>query len=341
MVALAFWLMAIHAAKACAPAETPFLKELAAVASDCRHPLCGKIYPVASASADAEASSCPNEEAWRKFSSDAQGALSAGGTLLLGEVHDNPVHHRLQAAAVSEFATPGPSGTAVVFEQIRDDRQEGLDRFDEFSRNAARLPTVGDLKRFVEWDKSGWPKDIYDPLLESTISAKLAIYPGDASRPVMMKTAKEGEASVSEPDRKRLALDIPLGAELDAASIKEIEDSHCGAIPKSAFGGMAYAQRYRDAHLADAVLKASEKHAGVILIAGNGHVRTDRAVPWYIAQRAPGKKVVSVAFVEVEDGKTDAGSYEPSGLNGKPAVDYLIFTGRAERGDPCEKMRKK
>ena len=73
-----------------------------------------------------------------------------------------------------------------------------------------------------------------------------------------MKAAKEGENSLSAAERTHLGLDSPLGAQLDAASLKDIEDAHCGAMPKSAFGGMAYAQRYRDAHLADAVLKASE-----------------------------------------------------------------------------------
>ena len=104
---------------------------------------------------------------------------------------------------------------------------------------------------------------------------------------------------------------------------------------------MAYAQRYRDAHLADAMLKASNQHGGAFLIAGGTHVRTDRGVPWYLRLRAPGKNVVSLMFVEVEDGNTDAGAYVPRDPDGKPAVDYLVFTPRADRPDPCEKMRAK
>ena len=149
----------------------------------------------------------------------------------------------------------------------------------------------------------------------------------------IMKTAKEGESSLPAAERTRLGLDSPLGAQLDAASMKEIEDSHCGAMPKSAFGGMAYAQRYRDAHLADAVLKASDRHGGAFLIAGTEHARTDRGVPWYLRQRASGKKVVSLMFVEVEDGNTDPGSYVPRDPDGKPAADYLVFTPRADRPD--------
>jgi len=156
-----------------------------------------------------------------------------------------------------------------------------------------------------------------------------------------MKAAEEGEAALSTEDRARLGLDAPLGDKFDAASIKEIAEAHCGALPKEAFGGMACAQRYRDAHLADAMLKATQSNGSAILIAGTGNARTDRGVPWYIHERAPEKKVVTVMFIEVEDGNGDGQSYVPLDPDGRPAADFLIFTPRAERGDPCEKMRKK
>ena len=112
-------------------------------------------------------------------------------------------------------------------------------------------------------------------------------------------------------------------------------------MPESAFGGMAYAQRYRDAHLADAVLKASNQHGGAFLIAGGTHVRTDRGVPWYLRLRAPGKKVVSLMFVEVEDGNTDAGSYVPRDPDGKlgsrlPGFYAASRPPRSVRENACE-----
>jgi len=336
-----FLLVPGQAALACKDQPGPFLQQLAAVSKACTHSLCGRIYPTAPVDPATAKSSC-SDEPWMRFRSDVTAALSAHGALLLGEMHDNPAHHLLQAAAVTEFAVSGSKDApAIVFEQIRDDQQAGLDRFADFNRNATRLATVGDLKRFLDWDKSGWPKDIYDPLFKAVIADKLAIYPGDVPRAAIMKTAKKGESSLPAAERTRLGLDSPLGARLDAASLKGIEDAHCGALPKSAFGGMAYAQRYRDAHLADAVLKASDRHGGAFLIAGTEHVRTDRGVPWYLRQRASGKKVVSLMFVEVEDGNTDPGSYVPRDPDGKPAADYLVFTPRADRPDPCERMRRK
>ena len=126
---------------------------------------------------------------------------------------------------------------------------------------------------------------------------------------------------------------------LQDALLTELEESHCGMMPKTAFGNMAFAQRYRDAHLADAVLKAAEKQGSAILLAGNGHVRTDRGVPAYLRQRAPDRKVVSVMLIEVEDGKTDPQAYVPRDPDGKPVADYIVLTPRQQRPDPCEAMR--
>lgn len=338
VAALAAFAPALNA-NACTLDQGPFLQELASVSRSCTHPLCGHILATAKANPAEPTVPC-GDDPWMRLKSAASAAVSSGGVLILGETHDNAVHHLLQAAAVSEFAVQGAlNTTAVVFEQLRDDQQGGIDEFKN-SERAGKPVTVADLKQLINWGKSGWP-DLYDPLFEILIASKHPFYAGDVSRSEIMKAAKEGEAALPADDRSRLGLDAPLGDKFDAASIKEIEEAHCGALPKEAFGGMAYAQRYRDAHLADAMLKATQSNGSAILIAGTGHARSDRGVPWYIRERTPEKKVVTVMFIEVEDGNGDGQSYVPLDPDGGPAADFVIFTARAERGDPCEKMRKK
>jgi uncharacterized iron-regulated protein len=102
---------------------------------------------------------------------------------------------------------------------------------------------------------------------------------------------------------------------------------------------MAAAQRYRDAYMADVALKAGEAPGNVVVFAGNGHVQSDRGIPYYLKQRAPERKIVAVAFVETEDGKTDPSAYAPRDPAGEPAVDYVAFATPAKRDDPCEAMR--
>ena len=86
---------------------------------------------------------------------------------------------------------------------------------------------------------------------------------------------------------------------------------------------------------------AAAKHGRAILLAGNGHVRSDRGVPYYLRQMAPGKNIATLLFLEVEDGKTDPAAYVERGPDGRPIADYIVLTPRAERPDPCIEMKKR
>jgi uncharacterized iron-regulated protein len=273
--------------------------------------------------------------------SDRRASLVWDRMLLLGEVHDNPMHHQLRAWLIAQ--KPGrtfgakPASEAVVFEQIRADQQAALDRFKALTE--AGSGTTDDLFRLLEWDKSGWPPaSNYRPLFEAVLAARLPIFAGNLPNDQVRAVARGG--SIAPEDRARLKLDSQMPAALAEALNRELADSHCGALPPEAMGGLAAAQRYRDAYLADALLSAQQRYGAAILIAGNGHVRSDRGVPWHIRQQAPKSQVTSVVLVEVEEGKTDPEYYVPRDPEGKPAADLVIFTPRAERADPCEAMRK-
>lgn len=259
--------------------------------------------------------------------------------LLFGEVHDNPAGHKLQALAV-ELSSRNEK-PAAVFEQMRADQAQALATFEAMKKSVPASGDVAELKRLLDWDKSGWAKDGYDPLLEAVISANLPIYAGDPARETIKKVAKEGAAALPPDELKRLGLDKPLPDAAQEDLLDQLEKSHCGVMPKSAFGNLSFAQRYRDATQAEAVLKAAEANGTAILFAGNGHVRKDRGVPYYLKQRAPDKKVVSVMLIEVEDGKTDPEAYVERGPDGQPTTDFIVFTPRAERADPCEEMKKR
>lgn len=259
-------------------------------------------------------------------------ALAAREIVVLGEAHDNPHHHQLRAGLLTK--------PAIAMEQLRADQNAGLAQFNAFRAASERPVTISDFKEKVGWSASGWSKYPYDPLLAAILATNAPIYAGDPPRDTIRKIAKEGLGVLSPEDQKRLALDQLLGEKLDAVSAEEIEASHCGMLPKTAIPNMALAQRYRDAHLADATLKAAAAHGQAVLLTGNNHARTDRGVPWYIGARAPDKKVVSVVLVEVEEGKIDPAAYVPRDPEGKPAADYLIFTPAIVRDDPCKAFAK-
>ena len=328
LVALAF--PPAHA-RACDVPVPPFAAKLESWRQTCPHPLCGRVHAT-NPNTSPDASLC-SSYSWLPLSNELAKLKTSGGIALLGEVHDNAEHHALRASLLD------PRG-AIAFEQIRADQQPALDAF-------AALPpetrTTAGLLRLLDWDKSPWSKTSdYTPLFDAAVASKLPIFAADPPRDLIRAAAKTGPSAIPPEERTRLGLDTPLSDAQNAASLAEIEASHCGAIPKSAHPNMAFAQRTRDAHMADALIKAANTHGGAILIAGNGHVRADRGVPWYLHQRAPDKKVIAVLFIEVEDGKNDPAGYVDRDETGKPIADYIVFTPRAPRDkDPCDDLRSK
>lgn len=201
--------------------------------------------------------------------------------LLLGEVHDNPTHHLVRRWLIENMTARKPlvRDGAVVFEQIRTDQQPALDQFKALAD--AGKGTADALFDLLEWDKSGWPSAaIYKPLMEAVVSARLPILAGDLPRDRVRAVARGGMAAIPAGERARLGLDAPLPAPLAEDLNRELADSHCGALPPQAIPGMVAAQRYRDGSLADAVLRAADQYGSAVLIAGDGHVRSDRGVPW-------------------------------------------------------------
>lgn len=321
-----------------ADCETSVFSIAANTSDASTNPLIGRVWQSPEQWATSQATVCGNTQDHVTLAA----ALKSAAIVLLGEIHDNDVIHATRAAWLKSWPTPHPT---VVFEQIRADQQPALDKFNDFNAKAARLGTTNDLLAFLDWDKSPWSKTAdYRPLFEAVVHARLPILPGDPPRDVMRRSGKEGiAAALSASERTRFGLDTQLSAAQNAASLAEIDGSHCGMIPKSAQPNMAEAQRYRDAHMADALLRGADATGTAILIAGNGHVRTDRAVPWYVRERAPDKKIVSVMLIEVQGDNTDPEAYVPRDPEGHPAVDFIVFAppGPDRDKDPCEGMKPK
>jgi uncharacterized iron-regulated protein len=274
-----------------------------------------------------------------------------GAITLLGEVHDNPDHHKMRAGLIKaamanrDYQLP-LCGISFVFEHINEDQHRSLDQFFQKARTADDPET---LFRVLDWENSGWPdKKLFLPLMTEVLRTPHQLVAGSPAPGLVRRIAKDGSAAIRD-NPLIPKVDQPLDAPLQEALLTELEASHCGLMPKSAFGNMALAQRYRDAYLAWSaafgVMKATEgpKSGGsAIIFAGNGHVRTDRGVPRYLRQPyfgPPDFNVISVTFTEVEDGRLDPAFYGPRDPAGKPATDYVAFAAPAPREDPCEAMR--
>lgn len=275
------------------------------------HPLAGKIY-------DTRA---------RKFIPEAtlMKRLAATRHVLLGEIHDNADHHNLQARVIRKLVDRGKK-PAIVMEMIGAKQIDGLLSVTAPGGYKSGI-TTDDIADALKWADTGWPKfSIYEPIFATAVKNSLLVLPGEPFR--------------SEPQRMdEFISQAPLSTSDESQLHTELLDSHCGVLPETAIPKIAKSQRLKDAKLSTAMKYAVQdgNKFGVdssVLIAGSGHTRADRGVPHYL-RHDDIKSHVSVSFVEVVEGETDPLEFvEPS------ETEYVWFTPRHDRVDPCIAMRK-
>lgn len=270
--------------------------------------------------------------------------------ILLGEIHDNADHHLWQAWAIrtlsklrgARIVEGAPQADFIAMEMLNVDQYPGIDKF--YGRNA-EVPRVRKPRAFgrmVNWNESGWPDfEIYEPIVAQAMHEQLALVPASPSREFNRSVSKQGlEQALSADERRRMALEPGLPQPLQDALIEEIRKGHCNLMPDEHLPRMAEVQRYRDATMADALLSSGD-YKGAILIAGNGHIRSDRAVPFYLRARGiDPSQIVTVTISEVSEKQPNAEAYVPKDPDETPAADFVIFTPRVDRPDPCERMKE-
>lgn len=255
--------------------------------------------------------------------------LARARYVLLGEVHDNAEHHRLRRDLLAALVRDGRR-PAIAMEQFDREHQPALQRVqNEPAPTPELLKTVGHV------DVQGWNWSYYEPIIRLALDHRLPIVAANLSRADAFRVSTEGAAAVlGAAAVSALQLDQPLpdAARLELEQV--IEEGHCGEAPRSILPGMVAAQRARDAIMAHTL----QAHAPAVLIAGNGHVRRDFGVPHYLAHYPQGDDVRVVGFIEVDAARPAPTDYVTAGA---PEYDYIVFTPRTPRPDPCKALRFK
>ncbi|GEJ55266.1 ChaN family lipoprotein [Anaeromyxobacter diazotrophicus] len=287
------------------------------------HPLAGRIW-------DVRAGAFVDDAALER-------ALVSADFVLLGETHDNPEHHRLQARALAGLVAAGRR-PAVAFEMLDVAQQPRVD--EALAGPGPHDP--GALARAIGWAKSGWPDfALYRPIFEVALRAGLPIEAANLSRKQVHEVVRTGAASLAPEVRTLLDRAGPLSKEATDEIRDEMYESHCREMPRTMLEPFVTMQRARDAQMAERLLAAARgREGGAVLIAGAGHVRDDRAVPSYLAREAPGRTRRAVAFQEVSPALRTPADYAAAfGAGGLP-FDYVVFTAAAPREDPCQGLRE-
>jgi uncharacterized iron-regulated protein len=242
--------------------------------------------------------------------------------VLLGEIHDNPEHHRLQARLVRALMAQSKRPRALAFEMMDTDEQLAI-----VEHLRRRPDDAAGLGEALGWRSSGWPDwGLYEPIAQAGLDGGGQIVAANLARGDVRAVFDEGLAVLRTPLVERTGLDERLPAPLATSLRDELEASHCGAVSSDRVEGMFRVQRAKDAIMADR-LAATSGAGGGVLIAGAAHVRKDRGVPWYLRRLRPQASIASLAFLE-------AGADLDPSLADLP-FDFVWFTGSGEGDDPC------
>lgn len=242
-----------------------------------------------------------------EITAEATASLPDADIVVIGEVHDNPAHHRTQAEIVARLKP-----TAVVFEMLSPQQAAQI--------TPELLSDPDALRRALDWEASGWPDfAIYAPVFAASAGAR--IYGAAVEIEEVRRAMSDGAAAVFGEGADRFG----LAEQLDEAEQRLREagqmEAHCNALPEDMLPGLVEAQRLRDARFARTVVGAREQHgAPVVLITGNGHARTDWGVPAVVRQ-AGDFSVLGIGQLEHREAD--------------PQFDFWIVTDPFPRPDPC------
>ena len=252
--------------------------------------------------------------------------LRGDAVVLLGEVHDNAQQHQLRLAALRRAFESGWR-PAIAMEQFDREHQADIER--------ARRERPADAQHVIELaapsasrSGGGWNWAFYKPFVELALRYDVPLIAANLSNADTARIARGGYAAVfSDAEIAALGLDAPAAAEVQAAQEREIDLGHCHLLPRSMWPRMAQAQFARDAVMAD-LLRRSARGGGVVLLAGNGHVRRDIGVPRRLGDVKD--KAFAVGYLENTDDSTPV-----------DAFDAVVRTPPAQRDDPCAELEKR
>jgi len=192
-------------------------------------------------------------------------------------------------------------------EQFDREHQPDIDRL----RAQQPAPDAAALIAAAAPPPSSWNWAFYQPFVALALQHGLPIVAANVSRRDARSVMQAGLASHG--------FTAAVPAEVDAGITNAVLQSHCGQIDAPTAGRMALAQVARDQFMARLVEAHAER--GVLLLAGNGHVRTDTGVPRWL-RAGIRTRTEAIGMLEAGD--------EPGA-----AFDRVVVTAAQQRADPC------
>ncbi|MEQ1821230.1 MAG: ChaN family lipoprotein [Fimbriimonadaceae bacterium] len=211
--------------------------------------------------------------------------------VFVGESHDHPDHHKMQASVIDALVAQG---------------RDVVVGFEMFTRPVQKSLAPWSLGRYTEpqfivesdWQKQwGFPFEIYAPIFRTIQKSRLPMVALNVPRDWVRAVGKGGYEGLTAEQRQQLPAELYLGNKDHENVFVALMGGH---PPTSA--NIYKAQVLWDEGMADTAIKYFENRAAgrntvMVIIAGIGHGMYGQGINYRILRRT-GEKTLTVAMVE-------------------------------------------
>lgn len=218
--------------------------------------------------------------------------------VLIGELHGNVEHHRVQKQIIRMLVDEGRA-PQLYFEMLAERQERRYEIYRKTVKTAVVALTSEDHNRAretaLEWTSRGWPLWVaYAPLFELADRSDLPVLHADLPGSLMRDIHVYGTLAIPRLLRDQL---FPTEQVEELQAISDclsplMREAHQLDEGSPAIGGLVIAQLARDAYMA---LRLSQARGPRILVAGREHVRTDVGVPRHLTARDPKLRILTIA----------------------------------------------
>lgn len=179
---------------------------------------------------------------------------------LLGEQHDHPDHHAVQAWIVSALGERGALAALALEMADAGQRFEG-------PRDAPEAV----VRARLHWNNDGWPWAMYAAPVMAAVRAGVPVAGVNLPRADMRAAMQQARWDASVPSAVRQRI------------INDVADSHCGLLPSAQLPAMARIQFARDDSMAAHSLPLARPGKTVTLLTGSFHANRTLGIALHVA----------------------------------------------------------
>lgn len=179
---------------------------------------------------------------------------------LLGEQHDHPDHHAVQAWIVSALGERGALAALALEMADAGQRFEG-------PRDAPEAV----VRARLHWNDDGWPWAMYSAAVMAAVRAGVPVVGVNLPRADMRPAMQQARWDTSVPAKVRQRI------------LDDVAESHCGLLPASQLPAMARIQFARDDSMAAHSLALARPGKTVVLLTGSFHANRTLGIALHVA----------------------------------------------------------